>query len=537
MAPNISTDKLDVVDEYECKESASSINHLDSPLEPDAPALEPTMSAFQGAFFVASSCIGAGIYTTPGLVIATLGGPVPAIVMWIIGAIVSFAGAFSYIELGLLMPVSGAEIVYLREIFRKPRKMLSFMFTLFLVFLGGPPGDAALGTAMGKYLLYTITGPVSDYPEHSWLRVHQAWISRGLAIACILSASLWVCLSTKWSLRLITVLSALKIAVLTIISISGMIVLIFGGLPGGRAPRQLDGWKIGFQNIPSAPYLWAAAFFDVTFTYSGWNAVNSVTSEVKNPRRNLPIATICGLGMVTMCYLLANISYMSVVPLSVLLDNKHNHETIAADFCERVMGPIVGQRILPAFVALSGYGCMLSGRFASSRMIMVAANAGYIPCAQTWRTLHSNLKTPINAVVLATVLSIVYLLAPPPGDAFGFLVNLGSYPFNFFSGLVVAGIFILVKRERKDGAVVKASSIPYVIARLLYILFMSHAGAIPYYLAPLLGAIFILLGMPAYYFLVYRNLRDTPDADDDNNSHIITSVTESTSASVDLKSA
>ncbi|KAI8866544.1 hypothetical protein GQ42DRAFT_165430 [Ramicandelaber brevisporus] len=84
--------------------------------------------------------------------------------------------------------------------------------------------------------------------------------------------------------------------------------------------------------------------------------------------------------------------------------------------------------------------------------------------------------------------------------------------------------------------------LPFIVACLYLLVFPfvppeSHAGAIPYYLAPLLGAIFILLGMPAYYFLVYRNLRDTPDADDDNNSHIITSVTESTSASVDLKSA
>ena len=72
------------------------------------------------------------------------------------------------------------------------------------------------------------------------------------------------------------------------------------------------------QEVPSIGRL-ATAFYSGLWAYDGWNNLNYVTEEIINPKRNLPLSIIIAIPMVTICYLLVNISYLAVMSPSEMM--------------------------------------------------------------------------------------------------------------------------------------------------------------------------------------------------------------------------
>ncbi|KAI8872117.1 amino acid transporter, partial [Ramicandelaber brevisporus] len=463
--------------------------------------LQQTMGPFAAMNMVTGLMVGSAIYCAPGHVAALVGGPTTAMIVWAVGALLTGAGAMAYVELGSMFPTSGGEFEYLKHAFPYPRGLLSLLFSFAMITCIRPARGAAISMVFAEYLYYALKGP-SDHGQRADSAVSQQWIERGLAIACITVVSIVNALSVRWALRLNTLLGVIKSLVLAIIAISGIVVLT--GVTS--IPRQLGNWdlakaatlrdtsqgEIGPRNI-------ASALFKVMFAFEGWNNLNYSLGELKNPQRNLPIAVGGGVVMTAMLYILANAAYFSIIPLAEIYSS---NDILAGIYCEIVFGKVVGRVILPVCVSISCLGAVSAGVFGVSRIIVAAAKEGYLPLSHQLGHISERFGTPLAAVVLNYVLTVAFIVLPPPGEAFRLLVDIQSYPTWCFYGITVIGLLVMRAKKpsipRPFKAAISVALLFVITAILLCTLpflppVKARSSSVPYFTAPLIGAIYVVL--------------------------------------------
>jgi amino acid transporter len=464
------------------------------------------MGVFSGTAMVAGLMIGSGIFSTPGSIWELAGSPGMAMVLWIVGGIITYCGTFCYIELGTMLPKSGGEQAYLQQAFRKPKALFAFLFCIIMIVCIRPGSAAADSTVFGKYLMYSIFGEQSTLAD-GFVKSHYDLFLRLMGVFCISSITLINIFSVKWSIRVHDILTTIKVLVLLLISVSGIVVL-----SGGTKVPYTNNWSNPFAGSKIDANSYAKALFSVFWAYDGWNNLNYSVGELKNPRRNLPIAAGLGVTIVTILYLMANVAYITVVPATVAFTS---HELLAGNFGEIVFGRVFGHIILPILIALSTYGAVSAMVFSMSRVMFVAAREGYLPFSSVFGKLHSTLKTPIYALLFNWCWTMVMLLGPPPGEAFEFLVDFISYPAWFFYGISVVGLLWMRKTQPELERPFKVwwpLAVLFILCAVFLCVFpffpptdgepLVSPGGIPYYLSSLLGLISIVLPIPLWYIMV-----------------------------------
>ena len=104
---------------------------------------------------------------------------------------------------------------------------------------------------------------------------------------------------------------------------------------------------------------------------------------------------------------------------------------------------------MPVLVGMSSFGFVGVIFYSGSRIVLEAARTGFLPFDRFFSKLHPKLQTPIPALVLLYVIAMIFLLAPPPGTVFQFIVAFSGYGQYFFVGLSVVGLLIL-RRTQPD---------------------------------------------------------------------------------------
>ncbi|ORX88542.1 hypothetical protein K493DRAFT_197362, partial [Basidiobolus meristosporus CBS 931.73] len=198
----------------------------------------------------------------------------------------------------------------------------------------------------------------------------------------------------------------------------GMVGLL-GGLPDRPDLKE----NFSFHNTTSSVGSHADAIYFVIFAYGGWN----------------------------------------ILPISVIQDSRI---TVAANLFNRAFGGIFGSRILPVFVGLSSFGYVGGITFSGSRVILEASRDGYLPFDRVFARSNATLQTPMNSLILLYGISMVFLLAPPPGSVFQFIVAFAGYGSSFFTALSVIGLLLLRFREPNIHRPIR---VPIVVA-LVFIL-------------------------------------------------------------------
>jgi amino acid transporter len=229
--------------------------------------------------------------------------------------------------------------------------------------------------------------------------------------------------------------------------------------------------------------------------------LNYCLDELIDPIKNLPKAALTGVAITSTLYIFATLSFFVVVPKD-MIDVKT--ALLAAKFSTMAMGPTIGQRILPVFIALSAFGSGMCMAFANSRIILAASRDGYLPYAHVFGVTTGK-GAPIAGLLLNMVVSLVWMLAPPPGPVFKFLVELSCYPKWIFYGLSVGGLLYLrfvkpnISRPFKSFWI---SNLLFIAVAIFLTVFpfvppaQPDSSGIPYYLYAVLGAGFIILCIP-----------------------------------------
>ncbi|MBI3697176.1 MAG: amino acid permease, partial [Acidobacteria bacterium] len=322
-----------------------------------------TLGSWEAAAIVVGTVIGSGIFLVPKAMVLHVGSPGKVLLVWVAGGLLSLFGALTYAELAGALPEAGGEYVYLREAYG-PLWSFLYGWTQFWVAKSG--SIATLATAFAYYLanffppleavLFEIPLPIG--PKGGPLVVTYGQI---FAMALILFLAGVNYQGVKLGGRIQAQVTALKVALI-------LALVVLAALFGAGSARNFA------SSIPAAGGVsgWMAALVAALWAYDGWNNVNMVSSEIREPQRNIPRALIFGtLGVATL-YILANVVYFFVLSASeVGLSDR-----VAAAVARKFMGTAGGGAVALAamvsiFAALNG--SILSG----SRVPYAMARDGY----------------------------------------------------------------------------------------------------------------------------------------------------------------
>ncbi|KIW08912.1 uncharacterized protein PV09_00831 [Verruconis gallopava] len=382
-------------------------------------------------FLIISRVIGSGIFATPGVIAQSAGSIGLALLLWLLGAIISACGLAVSLELGCMLPRSGGEKVYLEFIYDKPRFLASTVIAVQAMLLGFTASNCIV---FGKYMLFALNLEPTD--------VAQRICAAGLVVVVSIIHGRWL----KGGIMIQNVLAWIKIAVIAFMAFSGIIVLLFqsqGTLSDVHQRPNPFSWDHIWEGSAWNFGTLATSFFKVSYAYSGFDNLNNVMDEVENPVRTLKSAAPAAMITIFVFYLFLNIAYFVVVPLDEI---KSSGELVAALFFQRVMGEGIGTRVLPVLIALSAAGNVMVTTFAQARVNQQIARQGFLPFA---RKLSSSRPygTPLGGLLVHLIPSLAVILLPPPGAVYSFILEVKGYPAQITSLAIGCGLLWLRSRR------------------------------------------------------------------------------------------
>nr|XP_050050957.1 Y+L amino acid transporter 2-like isoform X2 [Dermacentor andersoni] len=430
--------------------------------------LKKELGLMNGVGMIVGVIIGAGIFVSPTGVLRFAGSPGMALVVWAACGLISMVGAMCYAELGTMIPKSGGDYAYIFSAFGP---LPAFLFLWVALLIIQPTSNAIAGITFANYILEPIYAGCP--PPDNAVRLVAA------VVICLLTFI--NCYNVKWATFVQDSLMFAKVIALVIIIIAGFVHLGQGNI--GNLQNM-------FEGTTTDPGLICLSFYSGLFSYAGWNYLNFVTEELKNPFRNLPFAIYISLPMVTIIYLLANVSYFVVLTA----DEVQSANAVAVTFGEKVLG--VMSWIMPVSVALSTFGGLNGGIFASSRLFFVGARQGHLPtCLAMINVSHF---TPAPSLVFLCLLSLLYLTNT---DVF-VLITYTAFSEAMFIMLSVGGLLWLRIKQPNTKRPIKVN----IILPVLFFLISLFLVVLPFFSQPLetsIGAGIMLSGIPVYFLTIY----------------------------------
>lgn len=442
--------------------------------------LDRRLGPIDAAAIVVSNVIGGGIFFVPILVAQSIGDARAILLAWLVGGAFAFAGAMAYAELAALRPRAGGEYVYLREAYGP----FAAFLTGWTSFVAGFSGAiAASAVALADYL-GRFAPAAADATPLLTLPIP--------AVPLVISRKALVALTAIAALTLVHVrglgpgrfvqnlLAAAKVSALV------LFVAVGFGTGNGSASHIVAPGAVGIAGL-------LLALIPIMFTYSGWNAAAYVAEEVRSPGRNVPLALGLGTVAVIAIYLALNALYLYALgaPQLAAVANARLIDTVA----ERLFG-FVAADLVAAFTVVSIAASVSAMILAGPRVYFAMARDGLFPAAAG--RVHPQFHAPGPAIVAQSIWSGILVLSGTLAE----LVSYTGFALVLFSGIAVAALFVLRRREPDAPRPFKAWGYPWTPA--VFVLASAVMLANELWRNPrtsLAGVVIIALGAPVYLWL------------------------------------
>jgi len=394
--------------------------------------LRRVLSLNDATMLIVASVVGSGIFLTPGAVADRLPHAGVFLGAWLIGGLLSLAGALANAELGAMYPRAGGDYVYLREAFHPLAGFLVGWLSFFAIFAGTV---ATLAVAFASSI-----APRLGLGEDS----HVA-----IAIAITLAASAVNYVGVRWGARVNNLTSYAKIAALLAFAALGP--LVGRGDVGHLSPLVAGAGSTSFAAL-------GLALSPILFSYLGWNSSVYVASEIERPERNVPASLFLGLGICTLLYMVVNSVYLFALPIDAL-----RLETNAGEAAARALfGPVAGS-LVAGFVVISILGTLNATVLVGPRIAYAMALDDLFPGGVD--RAHARFATPHRAIVAQAIVAsalIAFL------ETFARVLDATTFAIVLASIADVLALFALRRRQPGRRRPYRALGYPWVPA--LYVL-------------------------------------------------------------------
>jgi APA family basic amino acid/polyamine antiporter len=448
------------------------------------------MSRLDATALVVGSMIGSGIFIVSADIARQVHTPGMLLLVWALAGIVTLMGALTYGELAAMFPKAGGQYVYLRESI-SPLFGFLYGWTLFAVIQTGT--IAAVAAAFARFTAVFFPSLSAEVFAGFTLTLPSGPIEVGLSWQRIL-AVVSVLVLTWINLRGVRTAALIQTSLTAVKTLSLAALIVLGFVLGSAEVRALnfaatapgDG-GLSFAMLPIV----AAAMVGALFSMDAWNNVGFASSELKDPRKDLPFAMAAGVLLVTVLYLLANVAYLNVLPIADIAAAPQDR--VATSALQAMLGEF-GLYAMAAAIMISTFGCnnglILSGArvcYAMAQDKLFFARAG---------ALDPEHRTPVFALKIQAAWACALCLS----GSYGQLLDYVIIAAVLFYLLTAVGLFVLRVRRPEAERPVRVPLYPwlpaiYVVSNALICVALLVQK--PQYTWP--GIAIVALGLPVYW--------------------------------------
>lgn len=434
---------------------------------------------------VTGTIIGTGIFLVPSSIARQVDSVGLVFLVWIVGGLLSLAGALSYAELGAAMPQAGGEYVFLRRAYGP---LWGYLYGWEAFVIGKTGSIATIATAFALFLGYFFSAL-----HEEMLRLPLGFATWSLTGAQVISLSAIIGLTVINYLGVIlggavqTVFTVMKVAIILTLAALAFVL-------GHAAPSAFEPFFAAPKGVGTFS-AFGVALVAALWAYDGWNNLTMVGEEVRDPERNIPRALIFGTLGVMLVYLFVNAAYFYILPLATVQGTERVAQEMARSFLGEWGGIIITLgALISTFATLNA--AILSG--ARIPYAMARDRLFFRFMAQ----VHPLHRTPAKALLLQAIFSCVLILIfGNSRDAFDKLFTYTIFGLWLFYGMTTASVFVLRRTQPDLPRPYRTLGYPWVPAAFVVVaaIFILNIA----YNSPMetgLGLLFMAAGLPLYWF-------------------------------------
>jgi APA family basic amino acid/polyamine antiporter len=457
------------------------------------PELARDLGLSHAGAVVVGTIIGSGIFLVPSEMMQAVGSARLVYLAWMVGGLLSFFGALTYAELGAMKPQAGGEYVYVRDGYG-PLAAFLYSWTTFLI--SKPASIATITTGLVRILqTFRVFSFFSQrFFSYSFF-AHSASIytfaltyGQLVAVGATIFISWLNYIGIRRAGEFQFLFTLLKVAI-----ILGIVAVGFSYSGGTFAnfATEFSGAKGGITGF-------FAALVAALWAYDGWNDLNMVAGEIRDPQRNVPLALIWGVATVGALYVLVNAAVQYVLPASAVAMS----ERPASDAVALVLGR-AGAGLVSAGMAVSMLVTLNGSIMSGARVPFAMARDGYFFKAVA--DVHPRFRTPSIAIIVQCALAITLLLL---GGSFRQFFSLAIFAEWLFYMITGSTVFVFRRHEPQAPRPYKVWGYPVVPALFILV----SAVLLCYTFADNLkssaaGCLVILAGVPVFYLFAHQRAR------------------------------
>lgn len=471
------------------------------------PQLDRALGLYSAILLVISSMIGSGVFKKVAPMSAQLQDSNLVLLAWVLAGVVSMLGVFTYSGLASLTEEGGGQFEYFRIIYGR---LFSFLFgwACFTVIQSASIASIAYVFAESVNYLFPLGDPLAAWSDVGLFGLIFPFQNSGVKLLTIVTIAVLTMINYTGVRKgglLNNIFSSAKIAGILILIVAGL--LLHDTVASDAAHAVTPVVPIG-MGLVSAMF---TAMLSAFWAYDGWINVSYIGGEIRNPRRNIPIAIIGGTALVMMLYVVINYVYLHVLPVSAFIEINNTGSRIPAAEVAHTLIPGFGYTLVLVLIMVCTFGATNASLMASPRIYHRMAGKGlFFPA---FGETHPKFHTPHRSLIFQMIWSILLVIS----GTFDQLTNMLVFASFLAYGSGAAGLLYMKYKGKPvvqdDGSVqrlkITARVIGFPVIPIIFLLFCIALVVNTLVTMPqesLTGLGFISLGIPLFF--LFRNKQD-----------------------------